>query len=117
MKSGIAFSGYWYGPKLLVQRVTVTGSPLSGLSFSYTQPFPLLAVSVFAYGFQWTARQITAHRIWVLRSGPDDQSLRAPIGNGAGWADRAVHLIGPDVAAIKTRRRAFECALDIALIG
>lgn len=42
--------------------VTVTGSPLYGLSFSYTQPFPLLAVSVFAYGFQWTARQITAHR-------------------------------------------------------
>ena len=42
--------------------IAVTGSPLYGLSFSYTQPFPLLAVSVFAYGFQWTARQIVAHR-------------------------------------------------------
>src|SRR3954447_2543800 len=27
VKSGIAFSGYWYGPKLFVQRVTVTGRP------------------------------------------------------------------------------------------
>src|SRR3954452_2212291 len=27
VKSGIAFSGYWNGPKLLVQRVTTTGSP------------------------------------------------------------------------------------------
>ena len=27
MNSGRAFSGYWYGPKLFVQRVTVTGTP------------------------------------------------------------------------------------------
>ncbi len=27
MKRGITFSGNWNGPKLLVQRVTVTGSP------------------------------------------------------------------------------------------
>jgi hypothetical protein len=27
VKSGMAFSGYWNGPKLFVQRVTVTFSP------------------------------------------------------------------------------------------
>jgi hypothetical protein len=27
VNSGRAFSGYWYGPKLFVQRVTVTGTP------------------------------------------------------------------------------------------
>ena len=27
VNSGMTFSGNWYGPKLFVQRVTVTGSP------------------------------------------------------------------------------------------
>lgn len=57
----------WIGQAAMLSSIAlwsvfVTGSPAYGLSFSYTQPFPLLAVSVFAYGFQWTARQILAHR-------------------------------------------------------
>jgi hypothetical protein len=57
----------WIGQAMMlatiaVWSVSVTGSPLFGLSFSYTQPFPLLAVTIFAVGLHRTARQIVAHR-------------------------------------------------------
>ncbi|MFT4229940.1 MAG: hypothetical protein QM602_06600 [Microbacterium sp.] len=42
--------------------VTATGSPVHGLLTSYTQAFPLIACSVFAFGLHNTARQIVAHR-------------------------------------------------------
>ncbi|WP_029146028.1 hypothetical protein [Microbacterium luticocti] len=42
--------------------IAQTGSPVHGLLSSYTQAFPLVACSVFAFGLHHTARQIVAHR-------------------------------------------------------
>lgn len=58
----------WLGQAAMLATICIwsyeaTGSATYGLSFSYTQPFPLIAVTVFAIGFERTTRQITAHRI------------------------------------------------------
>lgn len=57
----------WIGQALMqlvvvIWSVTTTGASAHGLLTSYTQPFPLLAVSIFSVGLHRTARQIAAHR-------------------------------------------------------
>jgi len=57
----------WIGSLLMQGTVClwstlVTGTLWYGLSFVYTQTFPLLAVTVFAVGLHQTARQIVLHR-------------------------------------------------------
>ncbi len=44
--------------------------------------------------------QITAQHVRVLRAGPDHRLPLRPVGNGAGRADGAVLVIGPDIGAL-----------------
>lgn len=57
----------WIGQAAMIATICAwsvgaTGSAAFGLSFCYTQPFPLLAVTVFAIGLRRTTTQIALHR-------------------------------------------------------
>ena len=73
MKSGIAFSGYWYGPKLFVHRVTTTGRLVGVVVGERDQ---------VGAGLRRRVRRARLERIGLLR-GTD--------------LDRAVDLVGADV--------------------
>lgn|GEM_PF-1336226 len=72
--------------------VGATGSIAHGLSFSYTQPFPLLAVTVFAIGLRRTTDRIAAHRTAERERAQRDAEATA-IDLGTEVDLRAVHLL------------------------
>ena len=61
--------------------------------------------------------KVVLQRIGVLAAGPDGDAVRAHIGDGAGRADRAVHMVGPDVRSVEPCLQAFQRGFDIALLG
>ncbi|WP_417564246.1 hypothetical protein [Microbacterium sp.] len=74
-----------------VWSISATGSAAHGLLTSYTQPFPLIACSVFAIGLHWTARQIVAHRAAERARVEDDVR-----------ADATDHALEVELAAVRT---------------
>lgn len=70
--------------------IAATGSAAHGLLTSYTQPFPLVACSVFAVGLHWTARQIVAHRAAERARVEDDVR-----------ADATDHALEVELAAVR----------------
>ena len=73
MNSGIAFSGYWYGPKLFVHRVTMTGEPYVWWYESAIKSQPALEAE---YGERGSSGSSSRRRTDL---------------------DRSVHLVGADV--------------------
>ncbi|MEH2614720.1 hypothetical protein V1293_007009 [Bradyrhizobium sp. AZCC 1693] len=60
--------------------------------------------------------QLGAQMVRVLRAGPDPGLILLIVGDRAGWADRGVHLVRPDVGSRHRLRRAGNRRIDITLV-
>ena len=70
----------------------------------------------FAVRSRHEQREISAQDVRVLCAGPHPDVIVPNIRNGAGWADRRVHLVGPDIGSRHWLGGGGDRCLDVALV-
>ncbi len=61
-------------------------------------------------------RQVLAQDVRILRAGPDANLVLAKLCHCAGWPDRCMHLVGPEIRAVDRFGRSLERGIDVALV-